>query len=128
MKIAIAFLIAAFCAVGSQAQTNQRPASVSSNQTRVVISDNARFELVFLGSSEVVKLDRYTGRTYLHVSGDRKWYPLSIRNGLPNEAGNTTPKYQIYNDDGYNRLLFNNETGQAWILVPQSRSWEPMID
>lgn len=127
MKIAIALFITAICGIGAYAQTNQRPRSVSSSQTQVVISDNARFELVAFGQQSVIKLDRYTGKTYLRNSGDRKWYLLNVRNGLPNQSGNTTPKYQIY-DDGYYPLLLNNETGQTWILISESRSWEPLID
>lgn len=124
MKITITFLILFFCAVGAYSQTTPRPGVIKSD-AQVILFDSARYEMVPAALS-VVRLDRYTGKTYYFEPPRGKWYLLEVRGGLPNEAGNVTPKYQIYNEGKEFSVLFNNETGQSWFL--NSRTWYPISD
>lgn len=133
MKIIIALLVALLGVAAAAAQTATRPRSVAANQPPTLLSDNARFELVKLSdqtiapvTGAIVRLDRYTGRThYYSIDSKRRWALLGVRGGLPDETGNTTPKYQIF-DDGSSIFLLNNDSGQSWILT--GRAWEPVAD
>lgn len=126
MNKTITFLIVFFfsCAVGAYAQTTPRP-GILKNDAPVILFDSARFEMVPAASS-VVKLDRFTGKTHYYEPLRKKWYLLEVRGGLPNEAGNVTPKYQIHAEDVGYPILFNNETGQTWFL--ENRIWYPIPD
>ena len=124
MKIAITCLIIFFCAAGAFSQTTPRPGIIKSD-AQVILFDSARFEMIPAESS-IVKLDRFTGKTFYFEPSRRKWYLLEVRGGLPNEAGNVTPKYQIHTEGSGFPLLFNNETGQSWFL--DTRIWYPIPD
>lgn len=125
MKITIALFVVLIGSVHAFSQTNPA-ARTNGTRPRVVVSDTTRFELVTLSEQALtVRIDRYTGKTFVYGYGERKWFPLSVRGGLPNAAGNSTPKYDLY-DEGSQVFLINNETGQTWIL--NVRSWEPILD
>jgi hypothetical protein len=128
MKIIIACLLVIFCCLGVYSQTTPRTRVVRGSNSQIVVSDSARFEIVrFNQFSVTARLDRYTGKTSVYtVSGRRRWTPLEVSGGLPNEAASTTPKYQIY-DDAENIFLMNNETGQSWIFY-NNLSWIPVAD
>lgn len=129
MKIIFALLIAFIGGVNAVSQTTTttprvRTVSTSGN-SQFLISDTARFEIVSIGESQpVVRLDRYTGRTHIFEYARARWYVLDVRGGLPNQSGNTVPKYQIYNEGA--PILINNETGQSWFL--NIRTWIPILD
>ncbi len=127
MKITFTLLIIFICGIGIFAQTGSRPRSVSGNQSQILISDNARFEIFSFSQTQLtIKLDRYTGKTFLYyVEGKRRWFLMEVRGGLPDESKNTIPKYEIIGE-GDATFLFNNETGQSWIL--NLRTWEPVVD
>lgn len=127
MKIIFALFFTVICGIGVHAQIGSRPRNVPVNQSQIILSDNARFEIISLNQiSLTVRLDRYTGKTYqYYVDGRRRWYPLEVRGGLPDESKNTTPKYQI-TGEGDSLFLLNNETGQSWIF--NVRTWEPVTD
>lgn len=129
MKITITFLIVfSFCVVGAYSQTTPRPGIIK-NDTQVILFDSARFEMIPAAMS-LIKLDRYTGKTFYFEPSRKKWYLLEVRGGLPNETGNVTPKYQIQtigsNIGSEVSVLFNNETGQSWFL--DMRTWYPIPD
>jgi hypothetical protein len=125
MNKTITFLIVFFfsCAVGAYSQNTPRPGIVKGGG-QAILFDSARFEM-FPAEMSVVRLDRFTGKTHYYEPQRRRWYLLEVRGGLPNEAGNVTPKYQI-NTEGGSPILFNNETGQSWFL--EMRIWYPIPD
>jgi hypothetical protein len=127
MKIIFALFIGVLCGISVSAQISSRPRSVTGSQSQIILADNARYEIILLDQINLtVKLDRYTGKTYqYYVDGRRRWYPLEVRAGLPDESKNTTPKYQIIGE-GDSVFLINNETGQSWIF--NVRTWEPVTD
>lgn len=127
MKIILALFFGAILAAGASAQTTSRPRNVPGGQSQILISDNARYEIISLNQANLtVKLDRYTGKTYnYYVDGRRRWSPLEVRGGLPDESKNTTPKYQII-DEGNDIFLLNIETGQSWVF--SVRTWELVTD
>lgn len=127
MKIIYTLIIVAFCSVAAYSQTASRT-SGGGGKTQIVISDNARFEIANLSGIQlpvVIKLDRYTGKTFQYAADRRRWFLIEVRGGLPDERGSQTPKYQIA-DEGDLVFLINNETGQTWIF--NVRTWEPVID
>jgi len=127
MKIILALFFSTVCIFTVHAQTSSRPRSVTSNQSQIVFSNNARFVVVPINQINLtVKLDRYTGKTFqYYIDGKRRWFPLEVRGGLPDESKNTTPKYQI-DGEGDSIFLINIETGQTWIF--NVRTWEPVTD
>lgn len=124
MKIIIAFLISIICGLSIYSQTTTRPRNVNSSNPQIILSDTARYEIVIFNET-IVKLDRYTGKTYFYYNQKRKWYLMDVRGGLPNQSANLTPRYQIYGE-GESILLINNETGQSWVFY--NRTWEPVED
>ncbi len=128
MKITFALFITIICAVGADAQTSPISGSVSINRPVVVLPDTARYQLVPMASysTTTVKLDRYTGKTYIYDLGRRKWFLLDVRGRLPTSSTNATPKYEIYAEWENFNFLINTETGQTWIFV--GRTWEPITD
>jgi len=132
MKLIISLLFTIICAVAISAQTTSRP-RVSGNNVAKILLDNARFEILKLGENapQTIKLDRYTGKTYLYgiggglFSANRKWFLLSVRGGLPAAPSDSMPRYEISEGvEGF--FLLNNETGQTWVLL--ERTWEPVLD
>ena len=129
MKIIIVLFISIICGIGADAQTGTRQRTVSGNQSQILFSDTARFEIILLKQPVqlTIKLDRYSGRTYGYVQdGGRRWFPLEVTDGLPNSFLNTLPVYQI-TGEGEQIFLFNNETGRSWILT-NYRIWTPIRD
>jgi len=125
MKIIIAFLISIICGLSIYSQTTTRPRSINRSNPQIILSDASRYEVISL-TDIIVKLDRYTGKTYFYYYyGKRKWYLMDVRGGLPNQSTNLTPRYQIY-VEGEAILLINNETGQTWVFY--NRGWEPIED
>ncbi len=128
MKISFSLLITIIFAVGAYAQTTSIAGNVNLNRPVTVLPDTARYQLVPLVSfgATVVRLDRYTGKTYIYEQGRRKWFLLEVRGGLPAFSTQMHPRYEIYAEsEGFNFLL-NTETGQTWIL--NARTWEPVTD
>jgi hypothetical protein len=132
MKLIISLLITIICAVAIAAQTTSRP-RISGNNTSNILLDSARFEIIKWEEStpQSIKLDRYTGKTYLYGIGggifnaSRKWFLLSVKGGLPAAPTDLLPRYNIY-EGSEGLLLLNNETGQSWVLI--NRTWEPVLD
>jgi hypothetical protein len=93
MKIIIALLIGLACGVGANAQNN--PAPENTNKPLIILPDTARYQLLRLGVGSVIKLDRFTGKTYIYdLLARRKWLPLVVRGGLPPSPSTTaTAKY-----------------------------------
>ena len=127
MKIILALFIGLICGISVFAQISSRPRSVAGSQSQIILPDNARYEIILFEQPNLtVKLDRYTGKTYqYYVDGRRRWYPLEVRAGLPDESKSTTPKYQITGEHD-SVFLINSETGQSWIF--NIRTWEPVTD
>jgi hypothetical protein len=126
MKITFILIFIIICGISVYPQNNPTSGNVRNNKPQIILSDTARYEIVFLSQIPLtVKLDRYTGKTYQYFNEKRKWYLLEVRGGLPSAAANLTPTYQIC-DDGEFNILINNETGQSWVF--NVRNWEPVTD
>lgn len=128
MKITFSLLIIVICAVGASAQNNPVSGSIGINRPVVVVAATTRYQLVSVNfyNFSLIKLDRFTGKTYLYEPTRRKWYPIDVRGGLPVASTNTTPKYEIYSEG--EPIMINTETGQTWFLNSYTRGWEPIPD
>ena len=127
MKIAFALLIMFICAFGIAAQTTPISGNIGLNKPLRILPDNARFQLIPLSvqSFSVFRLDRFTGKTAAYDWGRRRWYPISVRGGLPASSNNAAPKYEMYAEG--QGFLINIETGQTWVLL-ENLTWEPITD
>jgi hypothetical protein len=130
MKISFTLLISIICAVGAYAQATQISGNVGFNRPVNILPENARFQLVPVSqiSINLIKLDRFTGRTQSYDYSRRRWLPLQVRGGLPVSSNNTSPKYEIYAEGSDANFLLNTETGQTWVLSTYSMGWEPIPD
>lgn len=131
MKTTFAVLIIAICAVGAFAQDTRVSGSIYTNKPLVILPENARFQLVMLATygNNVIRLDRFTGKTHIFEIMERKWYVIQVRGGLPAASTNGMPKYEIYGSEGdRSGFLINIETGQTWVLDINSRTWFQIPD
>jgi hypothetical protein len=128
MKITFSLLIIVICAVGAFAQNNPVSGSIGINRPVVILSANTRYQLIPVNfyNFNLLKLDRFSGKTNFYEPSRKKWYPIDVRGGLPTPSTYATPKYEIYAEG--EPILINTETGQTWFLNSYTRGWEPIPD
>ena len=102
MKITFTLLIIIICVISAYAQNSPANGNVNINRPVVILSDTARYQIIKLDyTNAIVKLDRFTGKTYVCDYNRRKWQLLEVKGGLPAVATSTAPKYQIYSEGEY---------------------------
>jgi len=129
MKLIFTLLIVIVCGAGVFAQnTAPNPRRINGTPTQILLTDTARYEIIAETGTQLMKLDRYTGKTYWIGStgfmGKRKWIRYDVVGGLPTST-DQTPKYQIISESSL-LLLFNTETGQTWMFT--GSRWELIPD